>query len=192
MKFHRIIKTKILLLLTISLVVLIFYQCNQDNSLNVVQDYSGLNSGTLGKKNEATTYPQFGSCKIKYFSTWDAYDRGLINIPNGSEFAFLDGALTPPQGHPAGKKVTITMRVDKDSLKQQLIFTFEPSGCQFNPAASFWIFWNDLYGSGVPNFYMIDDNGDYHLRATEEVNLVEKQMRVSIHHFSRYAVAFSQ
>jgi hypothetical protein len=200
MELFRNIKTACLALLAFSLITLNFNGCNQDTPLNVIQDDSDSHSGTLGKRTKristSTTtsgnYPQLGSCEVKYFPNWSAYNGGLINIPNGSQFSFLYGALTPPASQGMGNKVTINMQVDKYEPDQQLIFTFGPSGCQFDPVATIWLSWSDLTCGGVPNLYLIDENGNYHPQLPEEVDLVGKRLRIGIHHFSRYAVAFSQ
>jgi hypothetical protein len=182
-----------------SMLVLNFMGCNQDTAMNAFQDESDMNSGILEKKiktSSTTTptgdYPQHGSCDVKFFPNWGAYNGGLINIPNGSQFSFLYGALTPPSSYNMGTKVTIDMKVELDGLNQELVYTFGPSGCQFDPAADIWLSWKDLSGSGIPNLYLIDDNGNYHLQTPAEIDVNGKTLRIRIPHFSRYAVAFSQ
>ena len=200
MKLFRFIRTLSLIVLICSIVVINFYGCSQDSSLNAVQDDSDLNLGILAKRIKTTStsttisgnYPQFGSCDPKYFAQWNAYNGDLINIPNGSQFSFLYGALTPPAGSAMGSKITITMQVDKDEINQQLVYTFSPSGCVFNPVATIWLSFKDLSGSGVPNLYMIDANGNYNPQVPEEIDILGQRLKISVHHFSRYAVAFSQ
>ena len=144
-------------------------------------------STTIGTLN----YPQNAVVDVKYFNNYNTYNGGNLNFVNGTKLQFLYGALTPPNNLNANK-VEITGSIDYDIIHDELVFTFGPSGCQFQPAAELWLKYSDLVGNGVPNLYYIDANGNYVPQAPDEVNMVQKWLKIHINHFSRYAVAYGR
>ena len=142
--------------------------------------------------NTTLNYPQSSSVNVRFFSNYNSYSGANLSFTGGTKLRFLHGVLTPPQGTPPGSAVVITGIIDYDIVNDELIFTFGPSGCQFNPAAALWLKYEDLVGNGVPNLYYIDDNGNYVLQVPDEVNTQQKWLKIYINHFSRYAVAYGR
>jgi hypothetical protein len=134
-----------------------------------------------------TNYPQYGSATSEWWTAKDTYKGTSFNIPNGSSLSLSNNALTPPPGTPANEPVTLTMLVEKDEINNQLIFTFGPHGCQFNPPVEVVLFWEDL-GIDLANLYYIDDNGNYILQNPDYIDIQNKKMVLYIPHFSRYAI----
>ena len=64
-----------------------------------------------------------------------------------------------------------------------------PLGCQFEPAATVWFHYT---GSSVPNLYYIDENGNYVEQPPGEIDTQNQWIMLKIHHFSRYALAWSR
>jgi hypothetical protein len=95
--------------------------------------------------------------------------------------------LTPPPGTPLGAPVFVTMEVEKDTINNQLIFTFEPSSCQFDPPAEVVFNYTDL-GFELAALYYIDENGNYIPQSPEHISISNKKMTIYIDHFSRYAL----
>jgi hypothetical protein len=75
-------------------------------------------------------------------------------------------------------------------MNNTLVYTFEPSGCLFEPAATLWISWSDL-GTETANLYYVGKNGRYTEETPDEIDYEGKKFKVLIGHFSRYAVAYS-
>jgi hypothetical protein len=200
MALFKYIRTTCSVLLAFSLVVLIVSGCSQETVTNPFQDDSDSNSGTFEKKiktySTSTTstgdYPQTGSCVMYYEPYFNAYDGGNFTVKNGSSFTVGWASLTPPAGTPTGANITVHMTVEKNSSNNALLFSFGPSGCQFNPAAEIWLRWKDLGGGGIPNLYYIDNSGNLIPQTPEDIDQKGKRLLVRVSHFSRYAVAFSQ
>jgi len=133
------------------------------------------------------SYPQTGSCIGEYWLQKNLYKGNSINVPNGSNFSFSNGALTPPSGIPFGDPVPIMMLVEKDTINNELLFTFGESGCQFNPAAEVVFDYTDL-GISAAQLYYIDDNGNYIPQPPAYINVRNNKMIIYIDHFSRYAI----
>lgn len=102
---------------------------------------------------------------------------------------FSRGALTPPAGTPYGAPVTITMQVEKDAVNNELLFTFGPSGCAFDPPAEVWLDYADLSLTDV-KLYLIDEDENYIEQTPYDIDSQGKRMSLLIHHFSRYAVGW--
>ena len=145
-------------------------------------------AGSLSKD---VIYPQSTSRTLSYVLSQGGYQGGNMQVPNGSTFHLQLNALTPPQGTTLGSDVTLTMLAEKDAARNQLLFSFGPSGCQFNPPAEVWFDWTDL-GSKNAKLYYIDSDGVYHEQSPESVDFQGQRMSLRIDHFSRYAVAYSQ
>ena len=96
--------------------------------------------------------------------------------------------MTPPPGTPERARVTLTMLVEKDKDRMELIFTFGPSGCQFSPAGEVWLDWKDLH-SEEATLYYIDENGAYIPQTPDHVDKQGRRMKIYIDHFSRYALS---
>jgi len=183
---------KRLTVLTAILVLLTFWGCEKQNTLSpIYSEYSGTNSSAaFAKPPHAAnpgSYPQFGESIVEYWPNKDVYKGTAINVPNGSNLSFSNGALTPPPGTPLGAPVLITMEVEKDTINNQLIFTFGTAGCQFNPPAEVVFDFSDL-GFDLAALYYIDENGDYIPQSAESINISNHKMTFYIDHFSRYAI----
>ena len=140
-----------------------------------------------------TAYPQSASRTLFYQgdSGEGAYEGGTVNVPGGSTFHLMEGALTPPPGTPLGEAVTISMLVEKSAVGDEFIFTFGPHGSQFNPPAEVWFDWTGS-GSKDATLFYIDDDGNYVEMQPDRVDRRGQRMLLRIPHFSRYAVAWSR
>jgi hypothetical protein len=183
---------KKLTILTVVFALLTFWGCEKQNALSPINsEYSGTNSSVdFAKPGHAPnpgSYPQFGEATVEYWSPKNFYKGTSINIPNGSNFSISHGALTPPSGIPFGEPVQITMTAEKDSVKNQLIFSFGPSGCQFDPPAAVVFDYTDL-GFELATLYYIDENGNYIPQSPDYINISNNKITIYVDHFSRYAI----
>ncbi len=91
---------------------------------------------TLGKrgKESHSTYPQSTDVTFLYVNNKKGFQGGQLKVENGSTFKFGRGSLTPPPGWQLDR-ITLTMVVDIDTTRNELLFTFGPSGCKFDPPA---------------------------------------------------------
>jgi len=119
-----------------------------------------------------------------------AYAGGKIRLSQGFRFELPKDSLTPPP-ELQGEDVTITMTYTHDEPNNQFLFDFGPSGSQFDPPATAWFHYPDSYGSDVPKVYYVHPDGTYEELEPEEVDTSNQLIRLSIHHFSRYAVAWA-
>ena len=79
------------------------------------------------------------------------------------------------------------MLVERDSVNNELTFTFDPHDCQFNPSARVYLNYKDL-GIDVPVLYYIDENGNYIQQNPDEIDVTNRNVILYIDHFSRYAI----
>jgi hypothetical protein len=114
-----------------------------------------------------------------------------MSLPNGSMFQLSHGSLTPPPGTPSQQAVTLTMSCERDSAGKELLFTFGPSGSQFNPPAMVTLSWKDL-NVEIPKLYYIDRDGNYIEQTPDDISVRGKWLRIYVHHFSRYAIAWGR
>lgn len=135
-------------------------------------------------------YPQMTSCTAGFFKNWGQYKGAICKLANGSFFEFYNGSLTPPENIPWGEEVTITMRADRDVRTGELIYSFGPSGCQFDEPAILWLDYADL-GSENATLYYLDEEGNRIEHLPDNIDFYNKRMCIYIDHFSRYAVAYS-
>jgi len=129
------------------------------------------------------TYPIWG--KMNFYNKRGTWQRGTIQLSNGSEFSVETGALTPP--YPNASSVYVTVRADFDSVKNEIVVSFTPSGCVFNPAAELILDYGDL-GIDIASLYYIDPNGNYVLQTPDHIDFQKKTITIYIDHFSRYAI----
>ena len=93
---------------------------------------------SVPQSSKEAEYPQIGSCPVTYWDKKNIYPGSALQLPNGSSFEFTNGALIPPPDHPFGEPVTVTMMAEKDPASNEIIFTFGPSRCTFDPPAKVW------------------------------------------------------
>ena len=136
-------------------------------------------------------FPQFATRDFQYKHDDKTYVGGQMTVPGGTKFKLATGALTPPPGTAVGETVTITMLVEKDTVNNELIFTFSPHGSQFNPPAEVWLDYSQL-DIPVAKLYYIRDDGQYILMHADQDDRKNKKMMLLIPHFSRYAIAHSR
>jgi hypothetical protein len=134
-------------------------------------------------KQESYTYPIWG--KMNFYNKRGVWQRGTILLSNGSKFSVETGALTPP--HPLASSVYVTVRADFDSLNNEIVVSFTPSGCVFSPAAELILNYNDL-GIDVAALYYIAENGDHIRQTPDHIDYQKKTITIYIDHFSRYAI----
>jgi hypothetical protein len=144
-------------------------------------------------------YPQYACKTFSYDVDNDYYEGGNVIVPNGTTFHIDNGSLTPPPGFPIGEDVTISMLAEKDSVRNELIFTFYPSGCEFSPKARIWFHYSDLDSNLVQLFLLQKASGDspdklyqYVPMEPDDVDLLGKRILLKVSHFSRYALAVSR
>ena len=154
---------------------------NADASITTLAKRSNKNKD----KNKDDGYAFSGSTTVKFKK--GAYKGGKIKLGQGSKLTIVKNSLTPPPGTPAGADVTITMNVEL--VNGELIFTFGPHGCQFNPAAKLRIDYGD-FEVELPGLYYLE-NGEYVEQAPDHVDTQGKFMLLHFDHFSRYALAWS-
>ena len=168
--------------------------CAEESPLQVTRSESGNPDNSLLKrsavKGNTNVIIQIASGTVYFKPSLNDYVGLGFGHPNGSSFILQPEALTPPEDIPWGEDVTITMTVEKDLLNGRLIYTFEPSGCQFEPAAVLWISWSDL-GTDTATLYSINNKNRYVRETPEVIDYDGKKFQVRISHFSRYAVAYS-
>lgn len=180
-------------LLSIALMILFLsVGCQNEGASIAGPDNSVISSATLSKKKDAPAiaWPLVKSKVFRFNNGANQYNGGNIKFPKGhkSKFVLEDSSLTPPPNIAFGEDVTITMQVDYDEDSGEMIFTFGPSGCQFSPAATIKLDYSVL-GIDIPTLYYIDENGNYIEQPIEDINVNNKWIKISVHHFSRYALA---
>lgn len=120
----------------------------------------------------------------------DAYGGGSFNLDteHGTVFQLTPWSMTAPPGTPYGAPVTITMEMEYQANKNQMLFTFGPHGCTFSPEAKVKIDYRILGGEDLPKLYYIKDNGDWELQQPWQINKKKMFMIIKLDHFSRYAL----
>jgi len=181
------------LLGVLSFLALLLGSCSEESPLQVNQSGKDIISQPLQKRS-VNTPPlveiQSASGTVYYKETLNHYAGMGFGHPSGSQFILQPESLIPPDEIPWGDPVTITMTVEKDLANNTLIYTFEPSGCVFDPPATLWISWGDL-GTDSADLYLIGKNDRFVPEAPDVVDYEGKKFMVLISHFSRYAVAYS-
>ena len=174
------------LLIMTALIVFVLTGCQQDSPVAYDPADQQINTQEiLTKPNKVVSYsyPIWG--KMNFYNKRGVWQGGTITLSNGSKFTVENGALTPP--HPLASSVYVSIRADFDSIKNEIVFSFTPSGCVFNPAAELILDYNDL-GIDIATLYYIDGNGDYILQTPDHIDFRKKTITIYIDHFSRYAI----
>ena len=171
-------------------VLLVFMGCSGESPLQPEDTQEAVTSSGAAKHDDDSSYPQFGTYTFYYWKPKDAYRGGTLVCPNGTLLDLTACSLNPPPEIPWGQDVTIAATIDRDDIKNELIFEFGPEGCKFSPSAKVFLDYGDL-GSGIPTFFYIDDNGNYIEQEPDDIDLTNKKVILYIDHFSRYAVAFT-
>ncbi len=173
-----------------------FNACSEQSPFAATENDADASITTLAKasnedqdddQDENNGYAFSGSTTLKFRRYVRAYGGGKIRLPQGSKLTIARNSLTPPPGTPAGADVTITMNAEL--VNGELIFTFGPHGCQFDPPAKLRIDYGD-FGAELPTLYYIE-NGEYVEQVPDHVDTRGKFMLLNFDHFSRYAVAWS-
>ncbi len=197
---------KTILYLTVVSLVLIFAGCSEDSVSPLNDDESQVELirrlKTPAAEEDLTTalipgdgelvdsrYPQAGLCTVYFINQSKLYGGSGINIPNGASLMIPYASLTPPT-ELWGQNVAITMLVEKDESTNELIYTFGPHGCVFSTPTQLWLSWKDLECENATLFYL-DDEGNRVEQLPDNVDVFNKKMLITIDHFSRYAVAYS-
>ncbi len=168
---------------------LTFNACTEQSPVAPAENGADASITTLAKRGHRgrkdKNYAFSGSKTLKFKKR--AYKGGKIELDQGSKLTIAKNSLTPPPGTPKGAKVTITMNAEL--VNGELIFTFGPHGCQFDPPAELRIDYSDL-GVELPALYYVE-NGEYVKQAPDHVDTKNRFMFLNFDHFSRYAVAWS-
>ena len=141
--------------------------------------------GLTAASSESSTVEN-GSTTCRYQKKKNSYLGGKIVLSQGSQFEVLNYSLTPPADL-VGQNVAITLAVVQDAANNELLFEFGPHGSTFEPAATVWFH----YPGSNPKLYYVEDDGTYTEQKPDEVNLVNGWVKLTINHFSRYALAWS-
>ena len=195
-RLKRLITSSMAVLLAAGM-TLNFGGCSGDNSplSPVASNDEAITSGSLAKKggnggnggNEPEyNYPLYTDL-IFLANSKGSFQGGQLKVENGTTFSFKSGSLTPPAGW-TDNQIILFMEIDIDTAKNELLFSFGPSGCEFSPSATVWFNYADL-GISVPTLYYIDSNGNYIEQAPEKIDYRGNKMLLKIDHFSRYALA---
>ena len=168
--------------------------CSEDSPLSITHSqtdgsFDGLKK-PRSKSAPALTTIQSASGTVYFKPSLNHYAGLGFGHANGSNFVLQPESLTPPEDIAWGENVTITMTVEKDLINNELIYTFGPSGCQFDPPATLWISWSDL-GSDTAVLYYLPERGKRKEETPSAIDMEGKKFQVLINHFSRYAVAYS-
>lgn len=127
----------------------------------------------------------YASCNFGYINSKLGYEGGDIILSDGTIFHIQEGAITPPEKTPKGEGISLTLLVKKLNSGRQIRFTFGPSGSKFNPPAEVRFKWFELRSSN-PKLYFIDKLGNYIAQPSEDVEILGKEIKLYIHHFSDY------
>jgi len=165
---------------------------NSDSDGDGNDDSEGENESNTGE-DTGLAFPLIGSTTCHYSSEINNYLGGKIEFGtnNKSKFTLADSALTPPAGFSVGDSVTITMRIDYDPDKGELIYSFGPHGCQFSPRAELKLDYGAL-NLDSPQLYYIEESGNYVEQEPDQVDINKSWLKIRIDHFSRYAVAWGE
>ena len=137
-----------------------------------------------------SNYPQSCSGTSYALKNKRGYLGFKMTLPNGSTFWVDNHSLTPPPETKPSSNVTITMTAEMDQTNNTLFYTFDPSGCTFDPPAEVYLSWSDLNASTV-KLFLIDENGNQLETYPDGVDEIGQYLILRIPHFSRYAVAYS-
>ncbi len=164
-----------------------FNACSEQSPLSSQTEnfVSVLAKGKTKGKESQYNYPLYTDVTFLANSK-GSFQGGQLKIENGTTFSFKSGSLTPPSGW-TDDRITLSMEIDKDITKNELLFTFGPSGCKFNPSAVIWFNYADL-GISAPKLYYVDSNGIYIEQSPEQIDYRGNKMLISVDHFSRYAI----
>ena len=202
---RRIAALTVTALLTVGM-TLNFSGCSKESAMgpsieqksNQAASLAKSNNGKAKGKNKQTApvqinYPQEAELTLVYDKEMRGFIGGNMHVLNGSKFHVNNCSFTPPNGMPKKKPVTITMKVDKigEGSNAQLIFTFGPSGSEFNPPAQIRLNWQDL-GINQPKLYYIKGQDKYEEMSPDHIDISNKTMILYVDHFSRYALAHSE
>jgi len=155
-------------------------------------DYTTLTDGNTSY-DLIGNYPQTGSGICMYQRSQKIYKGTQFHLDGASQFYLCNGALAPPSDWKKGKDVTITMTMDKNT-NGEIITSFGPHGCTFNPPARVILDWNKLGipEGQIPNLFYIEADGSYTEQKPDQVDMKNKWFILYIDHFSRYALAHSE
>jgi len=168
--------------------VLNFISCQMDSPISPLNSSEEKIEGGIFRKPGVTyTYPIWG--KENFYNRKGEWEGGTMTLSNGSEFVIARGAMIPP--YPNASSYYLTMRADLDSVKNEIIISFTPSGVVFDPPAELILDYTDL-GIEIAKLYYIDENGNYILQTPNYINFQKKQITIYIDHFSRYAIGEDQ
>jgi hypothetical protein len=186
-------KSKILKVLHIAMAIMVvfslnFLSCNMESPISSFNSSEQqIQGGIFGKPGSTYTYPIWG--RQNFYNRKGVWQGGTMTLSNGSEFVIARGAMIPP--YPNASSYYLTMRADLDSVKNEIIISFTPSGVFFDPPAELILDYSDL-GIEIANLYYIDENGNYILQTPNHINFQKKKITIYIDHFSRYAIGEDQ
>ena len=206
--------SKIILLLIFSIV---FVAC-QDSGLFESSSVAGNDISLVENEaismdhKDVVNYPLSGSVDILWNSDSCYYEGGNIHFEDGTKFHVKSDAFIPPKHllkyyfeengtydyqdiaeirkiSKKRKPVTITMRIDLDKEKNELIYTFGPHGSRFSKPARIVFDYSSL-GTNTANLFYIENDGSYVEQPFDHIDIKAKKIYLYIDHFSRYAMSY--
>ena len=164
-----------------------FSGCSKDSPLQPNKSDNQISEEKFSlAKPAAGAYPQ-ETWRTYQYKKNKGYSGGNMQVNSGSTFHIEEGALTPPSEIQIGDPVKLTMTVERDKFRTELIFTFGPHGSTFDPPAEVWFDWKDLHSPNATLYY-IQEDGTRVPHAPDYVDMQGKRMKIYVDHFSRYAV----
>ncbi len=151
-----------------------------------------LKKGPGNGKNSASDspYPQYTEYTVGLWGGKDYYAGAKFSLNNGSSFQFSSNSLVPPPSVSWGEEVTLTWKAEFDSVKNEMVYTFGPGGSVFLRPAEVWLSWKDLnIDIDKAKLYYLDYQGNYVEQLPEDIDFQARKLKITIHHFSRYAIS---
>ena len=201
---------KIILLFIFSIVL---FACQESGLFDSSADQDGVNLvedeviKIVDRKydDSDSCYPLFGEVDLYWNADSGWYNGGVIIMEDRTMFHVKKDALIPPRSLidyefnydlnreelPVFKPVNITMRIDNDEIKNELIYTFTPHGAIFKKSARI-IFSYETLGCDVANLYYIEADGSYKEQPYDHIDLLGKKIYLYVNHFSRYAMSYGK
>jgi len=130
-----------LAILILAVFILIITSCQSNEPFEPIQNSQQPSGGEWEfakrpirseKESVSNGYPQIASLEIVWFGQQNGYSTGNLNFVNGTKLYVPFNSLTPPSGTPPCESVMINGLIEKDEVNNELIYSFGPSGCQFD------------------------------------------------------------
>ena len=197
---------KLHLLISCILTITLLFSCASNDPLSVEQNSADENSIQMkrDKTFSTTTYDSYWGYSysmpsvysttgtVYYQRSQKVYHGLMLYMPaNNSTFYFNKGSVSPPETIQKGKDFNLTFSLEKDTVNNELIYTFNPHGCTFDPPAELVLDYAEL-NTDSPQLFYIEDDGTYTEQTPDHVDTQNKWITIYIDHFSRYAMSYGR